>query len=530
MTEGLDFGSLNDVLRQSSAARNLASWDPKAVKAQHLGETLNLLDSAGPISDAYIVGSDPVAVIEGPQGSGKTVASVKKALYSAQRMLPTARDAQGRPLRRYVLSIWREKFEDLWNATIPSWWTIFPKDMPGSEWVGARPRRATHVINFEDGWGPVQLTAAFMAFGDVANPEDLRGLQFTDAYLNEIDTMPEDLFTYLVGRVGRDPPPEVMKRNGRLFGDENAPDVMKWTYRDFHDVKKDGYRLYRQPGGLSPQAENKRAIGVGYYQNQMRINAHKKWWIKRMVHNIPGMTRGLNLVQEKYDDDTMVSETPLEVFRELPVLVGIDGGFTPAATYCQEAPDGQGRTLAEIALERGGMEELGAAMLAVEAQPRFRGCEFVDRCDPSMTAGEDNASGAALEKGSDRQRLSKVIGREVVAASTNVPSRRHAAVGDKIGLNLGPGRPGYILDPSCRILRRAKQQTYHFLHTKGTNDLARVAKTFDSHVSEAEEYAYLEMGSDVARKRKSDVQRAREAKRQESRHAGRYNPFARAGR
>jgi hypothetical protein len=192
----------------------------------------------------------------------------------------------------------------------------------------------------------------------------------------------------------------------------------------------------------------------------------------------------------------------------------------------QEMSDGQFRVLAEVALERGGAEELGEAMLVLEAR-RFRGCEFVTDCDPSMLAGEDKDGGPGLEKGSDRQRLAAKLGRKVEPAPTNEPGRRWAAVREKLGLNLGPARPGLLLDPSCIVLRRGFQQTYHYRKTQGTNDLSSVAKTFDSHAHDGLQYAALRCGSDAARKRLSDLRREREARREKGQRSGRYNPLAR---
>jgi hypothetical protein len=523
----LDFGSLNLVLEQSSGARNLASWDASLVKADTYGATQNLMRSAGPISDAYILATDPFSLLNGPGGSGKTVASVKKALVSAQRMVPIGQ-VDGRPLRRYVLGIWRQKYGNLWSATIPSWWEVFPKDLPGSTWVGASPRSAIHTVRFEDHYGLIELIAMFEAFGESANPEDLLGKRFTDVYLNELTTFPEELIAYLVDRVGRDPAPEISKRTGRFFGDCNAPDVTDWVYRDFWESPKGGYRLYRQPGGREPGAENP-AMGRPYYENSARMNAHRPWWVRRMVDNVPGMVRGSHLVYPAYDDDRMFSPYQLEPDTRLPVLVGVDGGLTPAAAYCQEMPDGQLRVLAEIATERAGMEEIGDAMLALEAR-RFRGCEFLTDCDPAMLAGEAKDDAPTLEKGSDRERLAQRLAREVNEASTNDTGARWAAVRDKLALNLGPGRPGLQLDPSCKVLRRGFLQTYQFRVTRGTNDVSSVAKTFDSHIHDGLQYAALRCGSNAARKRKADLQREQRARRDASRQNGRYNPLGRGGR
>jgi hypothetical protein len=523
--EVLDFGSLNEVLRNSSAARNLASWDSSLVSADTLGASQNLLRSAGPISDAYMLGTDDVALLNGPGGSGKTIASAKKALISAQRMPPAARLANGDLVRRYPLGVWRQKYDNLWKATIKSWWKVFPRDLPGADWQGASPRSATHTIRFRDKWGLIELIAQFLAFGDVADPEDLRGFEFMDVYLNEIDTLPEELFAYLADRIGRDPPREISKRGGRYYGDCNAPDVTNWVYRDFWEAPKPGFKLYRQPGGRDPGAENP-AMGRAYYDQSARINAHRPWWVRRMVDNIPSMTRGEHLVYPAYDDDRMWSLVTLDVEPRLPVLIGVDGGLTPAAVYCQEMNDGQLRILAEIAMERAGMEELGTAMLVLEAR-RFPDCEFVTDCDPSMLAGEGRDEGPALEKGSDRERLAEKLGRKVTAASTNEPTRRWDAVRDKLALNIGPSRPGLILDPSCRVLHRGFLQTYQYRPVAGTNDLSSVVKTFDSHAHDAMQYAALRCGSEEARKRKTDIARARQARRDASRGKTRYNPLRR---
>jgi len=540
---GLDFGSLNEHLQRTDPAVNLqrsidgefARENPEIVadvarelERPHAG--VNLMRSAGPISDRYIMSAAPIAVITGPQGSGKTVASVKKALVEAQRIRP---GADG--VRRYKLGVWRQKYDNLWKATIPSWWKILPKHL--GVWTGASPRAARHVIRFRDRWGDIELTADFQAFGDIADPEDLKGLEFTDVWLNELDTLPEELFTWLKGRIGRDPPPEITGRHGRVIGDMNAPDVLNWTYRDVYERVADGLVHFRQPGGMHPDAENLAAYatpedpsGRGYYEQQKKLNAANPWWIRRMVDAIPGVSRATDLVYPAFDEGTMLAPLPIVPEQALPVLVGVDGGLTPAAVYGQEMPNGQLRIIAEIALERGGMEELAAAMLALEAR-RFRGCEFRTVCDPAMKAGEDSDIDGAREQrvshGSDRQRLAKALARKVDLAVSQEPTRRWDAVRVKIGLNLGPGKPGYWLDPSCKGLLRGKLQTYQFRKLRGTNDLSSVTPTFDTHVADAEQYLALECGTDAARKRLSDQIAARKALREQQSKRGRYNPLQR---
>jgi hypothetical protein len=494
MADALDFGSLTPIL-QRTAGRGISN-------------------SAGPISDAFTLSTAEVAAIVGPQGSGKTTASVKKAIVEAMRIWP---DEHGH--RRYVLGTWRQKYQNLWSTTLPSWWKLLPKDL--GTFNGSSPRAAEHIIPFEDGYGPITLVARFMAFGDVADPEDLKGHEFTDVWLNEIDTLPEELFEMLVGRVGRDPPREMIRRGGRIFGDMNAPDVLNWCYRDFFEDLKPGYELFRQPGGLEAGAENLAAVGRGYYEQQARLNAHRQWWIRRMIHNKPGFTRDLALVYPEYDDDRHLSPREIEPVRELPVLIGIDGGLTPAAVFCQEMSDGQLRVLAEIAFERSSETGMAQAINALIAR-RFRGCEFVVTCDPAMGAGEDTPDGSA------RWRLEKALGMPVKLASTNMTDARWSAVRDKLILSLDAGRPGFLLDPSCKGLRRGFNQTYHFRAFKGSNELSTVEKSFDSHVHDGLQYVALLCGSAVARQRRTDLEAERRIKRQAARGDGqRYSPLRR---
>jgi hypothetical protein len=534
-----DFGSLNDHLKACDPAENLQRSltsdivdDDVRKAARELlvgsaGQPINVLQSAGPISDAYILGTSPISLITGPGGSGKTTASVKKALLETSRIYP---GSDG--VRRYVLGVWRQKYDNLWSATIPSWWKILPQDLPGSSWTGAKPRAAEHVIRFEDAWGPCLLIARFRAFGESMDPDDILGNEMTDAYLNEMSTMIQQLMISLVDRVGRDPPRSIIKRSGRIFGDGNAPDVTNYTYTDFYEKTRssgsgtftadDGYTLYRQPGGLDHGAENIDTMGRGYYENSARVNAARPWWVKRMIHARPGFTRDNDPVYPAFDDDRNVARSTIEPTRMLPIVVGIDGGFTMCAAYTQVVGR-QARILGEVVLERGGAAELGEAMLEYEAR-RFPDCEFADYCDPSMAAGED------LEEKSSRARLSEKLGREVTLARTNDVGPRVGAVNDYLGRTLDEGRPGLLLDPECLALRRGFNQTYHWRRTRGTNDRATIEKTPDSHPHDGLQAAALHWGTDAASRRVSEQQRLRQQRRAGARDQGRRNPLARVSR
>lgn len=526
-----DYGSMADVLGSARPYKNLTDWldgDPEyrrehpdvcdaVVKDRELRTlgTVNLMRSAGPVSDAYIFGFEPLMLLNGPGGSGKTTASCKKILVEAQRMRPGPVG-----VRRYVPGVWRNKYVNLWKATIPSWWKVFPKDLPASKWTGASPREAEHIIRFEDRVGLIEIYARMRAFNDAMDPEDVLGNEFTDNYLNEWPTLPEELLIALMDRVGRDPPFEISGRVGRMFGDCNAPSVTDYIFRDFFEDPKPGYRLYRQPGGLEPNAENIEAVGREYYENSARNNAHRPWWIKRMVHNQPGFTRANAPVWMEWNDDRNMAKSTIPVIAALPVIVGIDGGLTARAVYMQERGDGQLRLLAETSVEPCGATALGHRMLALE-EVRFKDCEFVTVCDPAMIAG-DNTDGET----SERQALENVLGRPVKEARSQQPADRQEAIRSKLRFNCENGEPGLLADPSCKTIRRGANETYHHRKVAGTDDYGSVAKTLDGHTCEATEYGALECGHATARRRLSSIRADRAQRRDAARKAGRYDPLA----
>lgn len=494
MTIPATFGSLDATLKQTDGGRNL------------------LASSPGPISDAFLLDRSPVSVIVGPQGSAKTTTCTKRALLRTTRMPPWANG-----VRRYTLGIFRQTYRQLWDSTIPSWLAVLPKKAENAEWSGSSPNPATHVVKWRDLWGECELHALFRGFDESADPNSMRGSQFTDVWLNELDTLPEDLFVWLVGRVGRNPVETVLRRPGWLFGDMNAPDVLNWTYRDFFEDPKPGYTLYRQPGGRETGAENLDVVGPDYYARQASINAHRPWWVRRMVDNRPGFSRDADLVYPEYDDDTMRASAPLEVYPELPVIVGSDAGGTTHAAAILQFAYGQCRVLAEVIPPRGGATELGEAVADVLAQPRFKNCEIVAVCDPAAKAAEDT------KDGSDRKRLEKAMGVKVDLAPSNDPNERHAWL--RAFMKVVGGKPMFLLDPSIKSIRRGLNQTYAFRKARGTNERQAVVKTPDSHPVEGLEYGCSKSGASATLRRVKDRERARSDRKAAPRE--RFNPLRR---
>lgn len=475
---------------------------------QAVPEAHTLFDSAGPVSDAFIESVGTFDLLNGPVGSGKSTAVFKRAILSAISM-PRIFDAQGRLYRRYVVSFWRHKYDALWKGTVPTWFKMFNPQKGIGRWSGASPRAAEHVIDFEDKFGPIEFVARFLAFGEAMTPEDLKSLEFTDACPLEMDTHDETLVESLFERVGRDPPEGATNRPGSVYGECNAPPLDSWVYRDFFLRKKPGCQLFRQPGGREPGAENLKALGANYYARIVRENSDKPWRVRAMVDNQPGWQRDADAIYESYDDSRMAAEISLKAEPLLPVLVGVDGGLTPAAVYAQEMADGQLVVLAELTFERGDERQLADAMLALE-QRRFRGCEFYTVCDPAMDAGADT------DVGSMRARLAGHLGRQVHLARTNQLQTRLDAVNAYVARTLSGGRPGLMLSgPDCIVLRSGFNSGYAWHRKAGSGERSSVKDNRYTHPHDALQYLALEGGRAHARKRQAERRAERERKRHE---------------
>lgn len=492
----------------------------------------------GPVADAFLSSRDFVDALMGPVGAAKTTTALVRHIDMAQEQRPSPRDGH----IHFKACVITKTYRTLWKNLLPSWWNIVPKET--GTWHGSDGGPGMHRIPFQRGDGPIiQFHADFIAIGENRAEDVLRGYEPTVFLIEEADLHDFDVFQYCVTRCGRFPK---MIDGGPSYRGVtlifNAPDTDNWTYkvcveqqtpegkpigalsyvdRETGETIRVAVRFFRQPSGMSPAAENLHNLPSGYYEAQMMVL--EGWLADRMVHNKFGYSRDGMPVYKEFNDGLFVAADELAPIRGLPLILGLDGGGSPAAVVKQHRHDGQWRTLDEICTEHGtGPERFGDALNRLlsdryaewaVAQPRHpweaTGGDFraiLAAADPSCFYGDDKQSE------NDRAwayKVQKVTGLTLRAAPTNALLPRLSAVRQSFRLIDGHV-PGYLLSPRCPVLRKAYNSHYRYMKIKAPG-AARYAvepeKNNWSHVADADQYAQLTFGETYATEGRTEARR-----------------------
>lgn len=351
---------------------------------------------------------------------------------------------------------------------------------------------------------------------------DLLSLDLTGAWVNEARETPWAIIDALQGRLGRYPRrADVPKFWSGLWMDTNPPDVDSEWFKFFEETDHtesverlaqipgfegltvDTYRgLFRQPGGMSPNAENKRNLPEGYYE---RIAIGKSpEWIRIYVDGEYGFEMDGKAVWPEYNDTLHCPSDPSAMpkpGKHLPILRGWDSsGLTPACVFTQLTSRGQWIVFDEVVPVELGAQAIASAVNDHAAR-YYPGFEFEDVGDPAgmQRSPTDlrtffhvlHAAGIPIEPAIQTESIRLESVRKPLRALTD-------------------GRPQFVLHPRCRVLRRGMLGGYHFrrMRLSGERYTMHPDKNQFSHVCEALGYAGTKVfGTGILTPRQSDRER-----------------------
>lgn len=457
-----------------------------------MSEILKAWSPPGDVARAFALDTTSnVKGIMGPVGGGKTVTCIfaSQALAAGQ---PTCRDGVVRAKGIVV----RDSFRTLEKTVLSSWFQWFPKDHPGWDFAGGNDRPATHTLRFRlpDGRTTESITE-FVGIGDKRVEDLLRGWEGTWAWLNEGDLVSPDVLDYVTQRIPRYPSkallPDGVDPIGQTMIDFNAPDIDNYLYQKFVKEPVPGWRLYLQPGGLDPRAENIRNLPKGYYERIMAGKAD--WWVRRFVHNRWGYSRFGTPVYPEFNEQLHIAAQVLEPRPGIPIGIGMDAGMSPAAIIGQHLPDGQVLILDEYVPGHGvGPSRFaeGLVRLLHERYPRHDIGTLVG--DPAAMHGADTEAGEL----SWLEIVGKALGRAVMPCFTNEPSLRMDGVRQCLTRLIDGRKPGLIISPSCTWLVQGFAYGYRFENVRKDASAPfkeRPEKNQWSHPHDGLQYLILEM-------------------------------------
>ena len=450
----------------------------------------------GPVAETFFDDQSFISFLQGPYGSGKTTVCFFKLLARATRM-PKCKDG----VRRYRALVLRDTYRRMERTAIRSWHKWFPPSV--GHWEGGQDRPSKHRIMLELEDGPLEFEVEFAAVGDLDVEDFFGGYEITDLFLNEANLQTQEVLTYGAGRCGRFPSMKDLPAGARfdygVIGDLNAPEFDSWLLAmQFGELDPALAELgktsfFVQPGGRAPNAENTQNLPEHYYARLAAANAHQPWWVARMIDNKPGFSRHGKPVFEEYNDALHCAREPLPLLPDVALEFGLDGGGHPAAVAGQRMADGQMRIVKEFYLGRCGPTRFGEAIQRWLEGPA-KGIPVGRRhwADPSAFDGVDKQSG---ELGFI-EIVQNATGLRFEPAPSNEPDIRLDAVRQELLYLIDGQRPGLVISPACKALRKGFASDYRFSKIrKETGDELTERPTKNEASNPQDALQYLMLGS-----------------------------------
>ena len=431
--------------------------------------------------------------IMGPLGSGKTIQTINKIFDLMCEQEPvTKKDHKnyGKRLSRWIAA--RNTYPELMTTTIKDWRECH--DEFGVFTMGSKePPKQLLRFNLDDGtkvWAEIY----FIAFDTPEHVKKARGLQLTGGWINETKEHAKSTIDMIDLRLGRYP----SKKEGfmgdptwyGMVGDTNAPDDDHWYYIMAEETKPEGWKFYRQPGGvfvdgenfkLNPNAENLHNLPKDYYKRGMQGKSHD--WIKVNLANEYGFVSEGKPVHPRYVDSVHCVDMEFKPDLKTPIVLGFDFGRTPACAFLQKGALGRWICFDEFTSE--GMSAITfAPELKRYIDSNYEGYEFKGHGDPSGGRGGEATDDTAIK-------IIRASGIPCNPTNSNKAALRRAALEKPMTEMAMDGRPRFMILPKCKKIRKGLQGgfCYRRVQVTGERYTDEPDKNEYSHPVEACEYA-----------------------------------------
>lgn len=447
----------------------------------------------GPVAADFHNSNAFVRGLLGPVGSGKSSACCVEIVMRALKQKPWFDG-----IRKSRWAVVRNTYPELKSTTIKTWETWFPSNIAPIRWD--TPITSTmRIADIGDGTA-MELEVVFLALDSDADTGKLRSLELTGVWMNETSELSKGVFDMATQRVGRYPS---KLRGGPSWSgvilDTNPPDDDHWYYHLAETETPKGWKFFRQPGGLflntetneyepNPDAENVNNLPSGFEYYMQQLGGKLDTWINVFLCGNYGTTSDGKPVYPEWNDRVHVSEEPLKPIRGIPIVLGWDFGLTPACIIGQMTPNGRLLILDEIVAEDMGIRQFASDVIRPLLNTKYQGFSRFSEGDP---AGQIRAQ--TDERTCLQELLELGIPTNPAATNDFIPRRESVAY---FLTRMIDGGPGFILDPSCKNLRKGFNGRYRYERLKASGSARyrdRPVKDEFSHPHDALQYLCMRM-------------------------------------
>lgn len=414
-------------------------------------------------SDKFVRG------LMGPFGSGKSSGCVVEIIKRAHNQIP-GRDG----IRRTRWAVVRNTYQQLKDTTIKTFHHWLPPHLFGKDGTWNKTDHVYEIVKFPG----VHIEVLFRALDRPDQVGNLLSLELTGVWVNEAREVPETIIKALEGRVGRYP----AKIDGGctwygLVMDTNPPDSDSWWYNRFEERRPPNAEVFKQPSGLSAEAENLSNLPTNYYRNL--LDSYDPETAKVYVHGEYGFVTDGKPIYPEYNDTLHVSDK-VQPIPGVELHRGWDFGLTPACIISQMTPQGQWVIHDEIVADDMGIERFADQVLT-HCNKNYSRSVWVDTGDP---AGMQRAQ--TDEKTCFQILRTKGIN---IEPGEQTLALRLESVKKPLSCLVG-GQPAFLMHPRCKTLRKGFQGGYQFrrLRVNGERYTDVPDKNKYSHPHDAVQY------------------------------------------
>jgi hypothetical protein len=315
-----------------------------------------------------------VRILVGPLGAGKSAACIFELFRRACEQAP---DARGVRVTRFALI--RNTLQQLRSTTLADVQNYF-----GDLFDWRVSENAGYFRFVMDDGTRVESQWRFIPLEDIEDVRRLLSLQLTGAFIEECREVDFGHLVPLLGRCGRFPRGGGVEPTwSGVIGCTNPwSDGSEW-HEALEIARPARWALFRQPSGLSDEAENLNNLpgGVDYYERLMEGATEQ--FIRIYVHGENGIDLSGRAVFADSFDPSWHVRWGLRVRERHPVIIGLDTDRHPAAVLMQQRENGGVSLLHCLSAEGMGLELFVSQVLKPVLYERFALCPVVLVIDPS---------------------------------------------------------------------------------------------------------------------------------------------------